>query len=108
MCREQFSTYQLLEDCLAAKTVDQVRAVVAQGIQYRIKGDYSFDPFKAKRVGTYQVFCKYFYILFSAFNNLFYINFTGERSGGKEEIRRRQEKTFRGAYGAQSETREKR
>jgi len=49
MCSDELTQYQLLEDIVAAKSVDEVRQVVLQGMAYQEKGNYKHDPDKAKR-----------------------------------------------------------
>ena len=50
ICKEPFNSFQLLDDCLQARTIDEVRAVVQQGIEYEKCGNYEYDPEKAKKV----------------------------------------------------------
>jgi tRNA-dihydrouridine synthase len=47
--KDELNRYQLLEDCVASKTPEEVRKVVLQAIEYRDRGDYVFDPLKEKR-----------------------------------------------------------
>lgn len=50
MCREELTKYQLLEDCVAAQCVDEVRRIVAQGVSYRDNGGFTHDADKARKV----------------------------------------------------------
>jgi tRNA-dihydrouridine synthase len=47
MCKKQFEKYQLLEECLTAQSVESVRAVVLQAIEYETKGNYVTSSEKA-------------------------------------------------------------
>ena len=49
MCRDELSRYQLLEDCVAATSADEVRRIVLQGVSYRDNGNYQQDADKARR-----------------------------------------------------------
>jgi len=40
MCRDELTQYQLLEDVVAAQSVEEVRRIVMQGIGYRDNGNY--------------------------------------------------------------------
>lgn len=50
MCREELTRYQLLEDCLRAQSVDEMRAVVEQAAEYERSGSFRFDPLKETRL----------------------------------------------------------
>jgi hypothetical protein len=47
--KDELTKYQLMEDCVQAKSLDEVRAVVNQAVGYRDRGDYVYDPHKEKR-----------------------------------------------------------
>lgn len=49
MCREELIRYQLMEDCVAATSIEIVRDIIIQGKRFEERGDYEFDPLKAKR-----------------------------------------------------------
>jgi tRNA-dihydrouridine synthase len=49
MCREELNRYQLMDDCLAATCVAEVRAVIEQAEGYLSRGDFVFDAHKEKR-----------------------------------------------------------
>lgn len=48
ICRDEFTSFQLMEECVQAATLEQVRAVVTQAQQYERDG-YTFDPTKEAR-----------------------------------------------------------
>jgi hypothetical protein len=48
MCRDELTQYQLLEDCVAATTLDEVRRIVQQATAYQKNGNYKQDAVKAK------------------------------------------------------------
>lgn len=47
MCKKVFESYQLLEACLSAQTVQEVRRIVLQAIEYETSGNYVPDKEKA-------------------------------------------------------------
>jgi hypothetical protein len=50
MCKDLLNQYQLMEECVASKTIDQVESVVAKCIKYRADpGSFMFDTQKAAR-----------------------------------------------------------
>ena len=50
MLRDELTRYQLLEDCVACRSAEEVRGVVEQAAEYARRGDYAFDPLKEKRL----------------------------------------------------------
>lgn len=50
MLRDELTRYQLMEDCVACKSVEEVRGVVEVALGYAERGDYQFDPHKEKRL----------------------------------------------------------
>lgn len=48
MCRDEFTSFQLMDECVNATTLEAVRAVVLQAQEYEREG-YSFDPSKEAR-----------------------------------------------------------
>eukprot|EP00978_Attheya_sp_CCMP212_P046713 scaffold406967_cov48-Attheya_sp.AAC.1 len=50
MCKDLLNQYQLMEECVASKTIDQVESVVAKCIKYRADpGSFMFDTQMAAR-----------------------------------------------------------
>ena len=50
MCKTELSNYQLLNDCLASKTPNEVRDVICKAVQYRDNPrSYKYDPEKEVR-----------------------------------------------------------
>jgi hypothetical protein len=48
MCRDELTQYQLLEDCVAAPSVEEVRRIVLQAQSYQTLGNYQQDAEKAR------------------------------------------------------------
>lgn len=48
MCRDELNSFQLMEECVNATSVEQVRSVVRQAQMYEKEG-YTFDPMKEER-----------------------------------------------------------
>lgn len=48
MCKDDLMKYQLMEKCMAATTVEEVRAIVQEMTNYSINHNYQFDPKRAK------------------------------------------------------------
>lgn len=49
MIRDQLVEYQLLDDCVGAAALQEVRAVVERARAYQASGDFRFDPDKERR-----------------------------------------------------------
>lgn len=50
MCKESLSQYQLLEECVAATSVAEVRRLLQQAVSYRDLGNYQQDADKARKM----------------------------------------------------------
>lgn len=48
ICRDALTQYQLLEDCVAATSVDEVRRIVLQAQHWQTHGNYQQDAAKAR------------------------------------------------------------
>lgn len=49
ICRQEFTDYQLMEDCVSSKSIDEVRKVVLEAVQYKEKKNFVFDKDKEKK-----------------------------------------------------------
>ena len=49
ICREEFTDYQLMEDCVSCKTTDELKKVIREGIEYKINNNFTYDKNKEKR-----------------------------------------------------------
>jgi tRNA-dihydrouridine synthase len=50
ICKEEFTKYQLMEDCVACQSAKEVRDIVMKAIHYRDCGDYQYDKEKEKKL----------------------------------------------------------
>jgi tRNA-dihydrouridine synthase len=49
MCRDLLTQYQLMEECLNAQSVESVRMVLKNIVQFQQTGSFLYDPLKAQR-----------------------------------------------------------
>lgn len=43
MCRDEFTKYEMMEDCLMAKTIEELKAILCKVEQYELQGGFQLD-----------------------------------------------------------------